>query len=150
MFTRTIDLSNIIQIGIVVKNIRQAASRLEEKFGIGPFEIVEAQHPNLEYKGRPTNFRVLIGIARNKNNMLIELIEPLGGENIYTEFLRTKGEGLQHLGVEVEDIDKAIAQLKKEGIGVVQAGEGKKARKYAYLDSERTFGITFELIEWRK
>ena len=40
-----------------------------------------------------------------------ELIQPIGTNNIYAEFLAKHGEGLHHVGVSVDNHGEAIARL---------------------------------------
>src|SRR5579862_838726 len=91
------------QVGMVVKDARKTAKEYE-KFGVGPF--VEEDFPGVDAKiyGKPANFlnRTLMA---NIGGWELELIEVLEGNPIFEEFLETRGEGVHHLGLYVEDYD---------------------------------------------
>ncbi|MFX1502360.1 MAG: VOC family protein, partial [Promethearchaeota archaeon] len=76
----------------------------------------------------------------------IELLQPIKGESIYTEFLESGREGLHHISYKVENISSYIDRFKKEGIQVLQWGIIIKL-VYVYLDTEKLLGIIFEFTE---
>jgi CheY-like chemotaxis protein len=45
----------------------------------------------------------------------LELVQPLAPESPHREFLETKGEGIQHIMVTVDDIEKEIRRLTDKG-----------------------------------
>jgi hypothetical protein len=79
-----------------------------------------------------------------------ELLQPLEGDSIYTEFLAQKGEGLHHVALIVDDYEKTVAALGKEGIGILMSGDIQGGRSYAYLDTERDLGAIVEIYKWPK
>ena len=77
----------------------------------------------------------------------IELLEPLG-EGAVSKFLEKKGEGIHHIAIEVEDIEAVLAQMKKEGVTLIdetprQGAEGK----IAFIHPKSTGGILLELVQ---
>lgn len=79
----------------------------------------------------------------------IELLEPKSDTGATAEWLRTKGESLWHICLEVDDIEGAIAELKAKGVKlqdeVPRSGHG--GNKIAFLDPASTAGILVELVE---
>jgi Glyoxalase/Bleomycin resistance protein/Dioxygenase superfamily len=76
---------------------------------------------------------------------------PTSPPNIYSDFLKLHGEGIQHLGIPVKDLQKAIAEYEKHGYHVWQSGAwgdvGKKdSGQYAYMDTDSIGGVAVELI----
>jgi hypothetical protein len=56
---------------------------------------------------------------------------------------------VQHLGVLVDDMEAALAQAEAAGFRMIMDGSGfglDGDGHYAYLDTEKDYGITFELI----
>jgi 4-hydroxyphenylpyruvate dioxygenase-like putative hemolysin len=47
-------------------------------------------------------------------NATVELLEPIGNEGPITKFLEKRGEGIQHVCYEVDDINAEIDLLKVE------------------------------------
>ena len=80
----------------------------------------------------------------------IELIQNLEGETVFTEFVRDHGYGLHHCGIYVPDIEASLAEARACGIRVLQEGGGfgpDGDGYFAYLDTHKMFGITYEIIE---
>ena len=75
-----------------------------------------------------------------------ELIEVLDGETIHSEFLKTHGEGLHHIGFRVPDVDAVVGPLEERGVGVVQSAFREGAR-YAYMDPAELGGIMLEFVQ---
>ena len=134
------------QIGLVVRDLEKSIEAYTNLFHWGPFEIFEHKYSERIYRGKPGNFRHRIAYAKIGPSLQLELISPLEGESIYVEFLKTRGEGLHHLGFLMKDIDKRIAAMKQIGIGVLQSGK-RPGRSYAYMDTEPLVGI---IIEYRE
>jgi methylmalonyl-CoA/ethylmalonyl-CoA epimerase len=144
-----IALPAVSQVGIVVRDIEKTAAFYYSTFGIGPFEIVpEVKFEGVILRGSPTNAKIKVAFAQS-GPLQIELIQPLEGENIYTEFLDTKGEGLHHLGFQVDDFDSMLAEFRIKGIEpVFWLNLGWMA--FAYLNTETIGGVMFELLWSRK
>jgi catechol 2,3-dioxygenase-like lactoylglutathione lyase family enzyme len=143
-----IALPPVSQVGIVVRDIEKTAAFYYSTFGVGPFAIVpEVKFEGVILRGIPTNAKIKVAFAQS-GPLQIELIQPLEGENIYTEFLDTKGEGLHHLGFQVDDFDSMLAEFKSKGIEpVFWLNLGWMA--FAYLNTETIGGVMFELL-WSK
>jgi methylmalonyl-CoA/ethylmalonyl-CoA epimerase len=141
-------LPPVSQVGIVVRDIEKTAAFYYSTFGVGPFAIVpEVKFEGVILRGSPTNAKIKVAFAQS-GPLQIELIQPLEGENIYTEFLDTKGEGLHHLGFQVDDFDSMLAEFKSKGIEpVFWLNLGWMA--FAYLNTETIGGVMFELL-WSK
>jgi len=137
------------QVGMVVRDARKTAKEYE-KFGIGPF--VEEDFPGVDATvyGKPANFKNRALVA-NIGGWELELLQVLEGETIFQEFLETRGEGIHHLGLYVDDYDAEMARWKGMGIRVLMESKCPppypEGSRYAYLDTEKLFGIIIE-IAW--
>ena len=129
--------SKVDQIGIVVRDMEVTMKFYEKMFGIEPFPTVESAIDSAKLK---------IGLFQ-LGEVQIELIQVLKGETIHSKFVEKRGEGLHHLGFFVEDIEKELARLEKEGIKVLERGSVLGVVKFAYLDTESFFGVVLELIQ---
>jgi len=139
-----ITLSQIDQVGIVVRDLDRAMQFYSSTFGIGPFRIVELEREGV-IRGKATPFHLRLAIAQ-VGSVAFELIQSLDDVSIHNEHLRAKGEGLHHLGFYVEDMDARIAELAKRGISVLQSAHTERGG-FAYLDTEGIAGVIFELIQ---
>ena len=134
--------TEVIQIGIFVKDVNKTAKKLEELLGIGPFRIFEPNYKNLTYRGKPGKFKVKIGLAK-AGPIQIELTQPVHGRTI---FGRRKQYGLHHLGIHTKNMKKSVDEMKRKGFKVMQSGR-RPGTKWAYLETEKRTGVIFELIE---
>jgi methylmalonyl-CoA/ethylmalonyl-CoA epimerase len=146
-------LSNgVAQIAIVVKDLDLTVQNYWEVFGIGPWHFYTYQRPMLQlirYYGRDVDhsFRIALSYLGPTR---IELIEIKDGHNIYADFIRDHGYGVQHLGILVEDMDAALQEAQEKGFEIIQEGAGfgpDGDGHYAYLNTEDRFGVIYELIE---
>ena len=139
--------SQIMHIGIVVKDMDKAVARLTS-LGIGPFKprILPADAKEL-FRGKPflPAKRVAIQIARI-GNMELELIQPLDGDSPHKEFLDEKGEGIQHLGFFVDNLKSEVETLTQKGSSILLTSEFNGGGGVAYLDLE-VGGLIVELVQ---
>ena len=138
------------QVGGVVKNLDEAINYYSRVFGLGPFQTIEFAPDKHWVKEKPTPIRLKIGLCQ-WGSLQLELIEPVEGDAPHKWFLTEKGEGLQHLGFIVDNYDEWLHYLKDKGIGVLMEAEtdveGMGHVRAAYVESDRTGGVLFELIE---
>ncbi len=120
--------------------------------GSGPWRFYTYGKPlvkRMTYRGGPADYRMRITLSWI-GPLRIELIEPVGGESVYAEFIREHGCGVHHFGVLVEDMPEALARVKAAGLEMTMDGAGfglDGDGHYAYLDTEALIGTTLELIE---
>ena len=135
----------IVQVGILVRDVEKAAKKLERLVGIGPFEILEPDYRDLTYRGKTGRFKMRIALAR-AGPVQVELMQPLYGETIYVEFAQRKGYGLHHLGIKTENMEQSVKEMQDKGFKVIQSGN-RPGVKWAYLSTEEETGVIFELLE---
>lgn len=89
------------------------------------------------YRGRPADFVADIALSY-AGDMQLELIAPVSGDSIYTEFLRDSGPGLHHICIEAEDAatyGEALAAAEADGAAVVQQGVMPGGMQFAYVSA---------------
>ena len=84
------------------------------------------------YRGKPADFVADISLSYNGETQL-ELIAPVNGQSIYTDFLDRAGAGLHHICIEVEDVERALAERDAEA---VQRGLMPGGMEFAYVSAE--------------
>jgi catechol 2,3-dioxygenase-like lactoylglutathione lyase family enzyme len=82
------------------------------------------------YRGRPADFVAHISFSYAGDTQL-EVIAPVAGESVYTEFLDRAGPGLHHICVEVDDVDAAVGTAE-----VLQRGVMPGGMEFAYVTAE--------------
>jgi catechol 2,3-dioxygenase-like lactoylglutathione lyase family enzyme len=88
-------------------------------------------------RGEPADFVASISLSYAGDTQL-ELIAPVSGDSIYTEFLDTAGPGLHHICVEAPDehaFDKALSDAECNGTPVVQQGVMPGGMRFAYVSA---------------
>jgi 4-hydroxyphenylpyruvate dioxygenase-like putative hemolysin len=135
----------IEQVGVVVKNLKDAMLKYSSLWGIGPFRLSDVDLPEGIVRGKKRHCRAKLAFAQ-AGPIEIELIEPGEGETTWSEFLRNKGEGVHHIAMWIDDMDKELDSYSKDGVSVLQFGDDKDT-KFAYMDTEATAGVIFELLQ---
>ncbi len=161
-------LGKLSHIGIVVRDMDQAIEYYSSVFGLGPFTTEVYDLKSFIYRGKTASARVKAAIAYS-GPVFIELVQVLEGETVHTEFLREKGEGMQHVAFLVRNMDETLSELAKSGIepamilhipietpaapGDAEPGAAPKPRMElteVYLDSDRVGGTTIQLMEFKQ
>jgi methylmalonyl-CoA/ethylmalonyl-CoA epimerase len=135
----------IIQVGILVRDVSEAAKKLEKLIGIGPFQILEPDYRDLTYQGKTGKFKMRIALAK-AGPIQVELMQPLQGETIYDEFAQRRGYGLHHLGIKTDNMEDSVKEMEAVGFRVIQSGN-RPGVKWAYLSTEDQTDVIFELLE---
>ncbi len=139
---KVLALNDVSQIGIVVRDMEKTINNYSEIFGISFPKIFFPEYFNLVYRGKPGNFRIKVAVGM-MGKLEMELIQVLEGESLYQEFLEKNGEGLHHVGFDVENVWERAEALQKLGIDVLLKGERAGAR-FAYMNTQRIVGIIVE------
>jgi methylmalonyl-CoA/ethylmalonyl-CoA epimerase len=82
---------------------------------------------------------------------VLELLEPLEGEPVISKFLASRGEGIHHVCLAVEDIREAIRELKAKGYSPLwdEPKVGAGGKWVTFLRPKDTFGVLLELNQDR-
>lgn len=147
-----IGLPPLSQIGVVVKDVDRAVEYYSSAFGLGPFTTYEFMPEKHWYMEEPSPLKLRMGKAV-WGSIEWELIQPLEGESLHEEFLKTNGEGLQHLGFNVPNYDEVFDKMKNAGFQPLMRAETYVATYKGYLracyfDTRRVGGVIFEII-WK-
>ncbi len=144
-------ITDIAQICVIVPDIDKAVENYWKIFGIGPWKFYTYGKPlvkRMTRYGQPCEYKMRVALA-NVGAIRIELIEPLEGETVYSEFVEKHGYGIHHVGVLTDSMAQSLSQADKAGLEMTQDGAGfgpDNDGHYAYLDTEDLIGTTIELI----
>lgn len=142
----------IAQIALVVEDLDAVVERYYRTFGVGPWHFYTYGKPlvkRMTYRGRPADYRMRVALSYFGPTR-VELIQPLEGPSVYHEFIEAHGYGVQHLGVLVEDMHRALSLAEDAGYRMIMDGSGFGADgdgHYAYIETETPFGVVYELIQ---
>ena len=138
--------SAFCQIGIVVNNIDETVNYYTEMFGFGPYEIKHVDYSDATYYGQHAGYRGKRAFF-HLGNVEIELIELVDGKTIHEDFLKEHGEGLHHIGFQVESLGTSVNNAEQTGFKITQGFTRPDGSGFAYLDSDKTGGVIVELIQ---
>ena len=142
-------MKTIVQVAIVCKDIEATSKRWANLLGVAPPKITltrPGREVKVTYRGRSSDGRVKLAFIR-MGQVVLELMEPLGGDTSWKEFLDKHGEGVQHIGFQVTNLEKAAATLKSLGIAELHRGRYDSDNgTYVYFDSQPSLGVTVELL----
>lgn len=144
--------TGVAQVAILVKDLDRTVENYWTQFGIGPWHFYTYGRPlvkQMSYHGQPADYQMRIALSQI-GPLRIELIEAQEGDSIYRDFIKEHGYGVHHLGILVEDMQTALAQVTSTGMNMIQDGAGfglDGDGHYAYLETEDTLGVTLELIQ---
>ena len=138
-------------ISVVVRDMEKAI-KFYESMGIGPFPPLlgpQGTVPLIDktLHGKPAEWELDLRHAEGGvGDLVFELIQPLEGDTPVKEFLDKKGEGIQHIGFFVDDIEAETAKLAEKGYKITQSAETPKVI-WAYFGTDATGGFSIELMQ---
>jgi catechol 2,3-dioxygenase-like lactoylglutathione lyase family enzyme len=141
----------IFQLAFVVRDLEPALERYSALLDVAPWRCYRFgawHHATCEYRGAPSDFAVRL--ALNDAEPQLELIEPVEGRSTHRDWLEERGESPHHVGVIVDSVDEAVAEMAAAGYEVVQRGSGFSPQgdgAWAYFDTAAHLGLLVEAVE---
>lgn len=146
---RVLDPARLYHVAVCVRDVAETARYYEEKLGIGPFEFKDVNFATATFHGAPGGYRGKRAFAQ-LGPVMLELMEHVDGKSIHVGFLDDKGEGLHHLGFEVDDLAASVAEAERRGLRVTQGFTREDGSGFAYLDTDAVGGAVFEVVQKMK
>lgn len=131
-------INKIAHIGVAVKNIEET-----EKFYA---EVLQMPiHDREQLKEIKAAF-IPVG------DTAIELLQSTVPEGVINKFIERRGEGIHHIAYQVDNIEKALEDLKAKGVPLIDEKPRKGAHnsKVAFINPKGTYGVLVELVEPEK
>ena len=140
-------LGPVRQVGYVVKDIEKAMQEWLN-LGVGPwFYAHKVPVENFQYMGKPYDLDMSIALT-NSGYIQVELIRQNNdAPSLYRDFLRTAGEGIQHVSHWVDDFDQKSKILLDLGYIIGHSGNIGKNSRFAYFVNEKLPGTILEVSE---
>lgn len=127
----------IHHLGIAVNSLLTAVPVFEKLLGQPPIseEIVKDQ-----------KVRVSVFTAGESR---IELLEATSPDSPIARFIEKRGPGLHHLTLEVPDLVKALTELERSGVKLIdrEPRTGAGNERIAFLHPSSTAGVLIELVQ---
>jgi catechol 2,3-dioxygenase-like lactoylglutathione lyase family enzyme len=148
----TVSPQSPTQIAWVTPDLDATETALTGLLGVRKWVRIPDVHfapQTCSYRGAPADFVAHISLSY-LGDMQLELITPVRGENIYSDFLRESGPGLHHICVEAhtpERFDVALREAAGRGAPVVQQGVMPGGLQFAYVSAPQA-GVPFVEIAY--
>lgn len=141
-------LPPVHQLGYVVRDIEKTCRYYESTFGMGPFsEVIDVDMDGALLRGKPVKTKIKVAFAQS-GDVQVEFIQPFEGQNVYTEFLESKGDGIHHLAFQVDDMDAMKAEFAKKGFEPVFQRD-MEVMEFAYFDTSEFGGLMTEFLFYK-
>jgi glyoxalase/bleomycin resistance protein/dioxygenase superfamily protein len=141
----------VVQVGLIVRDLDRGMAAYSGVWGVAPWRVY-TYGPKLltsqTYRGQPAAFSMAIALAGSGPQL--ELIQPLEGPSVYTEWLEQHSEGLHHVAVEVDSLEQMTREMEGAGYPMIQSGLGfgpDGDGGFAYYDTQHDLGLVVEAIE---
>lgn len=146
----------LVQVCLIVDDADKYAKRYAEVFGV----VVPEAHvtdgyndTKATYFGDPTKAKARI-YHWHFGNVGFEILQPLGPESVWQDWLDQHGPSVHHIAFRVTDTDGVAHEFVQHGYPISQQGfftgrfpNGGHTGMYTYLDTGKDLGTTFELLE---
>ncbi len=143
-----LQLPPVHQLGYVVRDIEKTCRYYESTFGMGPFsEVIDVDMDGAILRGKPVKTKIKVAFAQS-GDVQVEFIQPVEGENVYTEFLAAKGDGIHHLAFQIDDMDAMKAEFAKKGFEPVFSRD-MEVMEFAYFDTSEVGGLMTEFLYYK-
>ncbi len=131
------ELKRVDHVGIAVKNLDEAVNFYETAIGLKAvgFETVAEQ-------------KVKVAFLPCGDSEL-ELLESTEPDGPIAKFIEKNGPGIQHIAIRVDDIDKALEELKEKGVRLIDQTPryGAGGARIAFVHPKATGGVLLELTQ---
>jgi len=127
----------IDHVGVAVKSIDDALKFWEATLGIKCTGVEEVTEQKVKTAFLPLK------------DSEVELLEAMSDDSPVAKFIEKKGEGIHHLAIRVDDLEKALAELKEKGIRLIdeKPRKGAGGAMIAFIHPSATGGILLELSQ---
>lgn len=130
-------IKKVDHVAIVVKNLDEVLQLYNKVLGVKPSHVETVPEQGVK--------AALLPIGKGGE---IELLEPLSPDSGIGKFLSTKGEGLHHICLEVDNVEEEIKSLAAKGVEMID----KKPRRglagmIAFVHPRSMHGVLVELAQ---
>jgi len=128
------DKPRLDHVAVAIKNIDEAARKFRE-LGLRVSDPIVVEEQGVKV--------VMVMLSNTK----IELLEPLGPETTVAKFIEKRGEGIHHIAIEVDDINKFINIAKNAGLTITSEPSRGAEGIVTFIHPKSLHGILLELVQ---
>ena len=136
---RKFEILNIEHVAIAVNDIMSSKLIFEEVLGMDSSKVENVVNEKVN----------VLKISPKNNASKVELIEPSDPLSPISKFLKTKGQGIHHIALEVDNIYNAIEYLKYKKIKLIYDSPNKGAddKLITFIHPSCSPGILIEICQ---
>lgn len=132
-----VKIKRINHIGFAVKNLDECIRSAEEILG-GEL-IAKCESTEQKYK------TAIIQLGES----IISLMEATDETSFVAEFIERRGEGAQHIGLEIDNLEEFVNQLEAKGIRVDKGHMNDENFQEALVGPRTGYGVVLQLTQWK-
>ena len=148
--TVTDEFGEIVQVGIIVKDLEKAKQGMLDVFGLEPDAGGESLYKNCIYKDSQERIDApVLAAFYNFFNIQLEFLQPTGEDDtIWSDYLKMGQNGLHHIRFDVTDNDVVTKLMAEKGIAVWMEGTSliDPTARFTYYDSLDKLGFIVEAV----
>jgi len=130
-------IKKVDHIAVVVKSLDEALQLYDDLFGAKPSKIETLPEQGVK--------AALLPMGEGGE---IELLEPIDPQSGAGKFLETRGEGIHHVCLEVDNVDEELSTLAGKGVQLIdKQGRPGLAGKIGFIHPKSTKGVLIELAQ---
>ncbi|MEW5840431.1 methylmalonyl-CoA epimerase [Nitrososphaera sp.] len=123
-------------IAIAVNNVDEALKNYQKILNVDHLEIETVPHE-----------KVKVAMLELEDTR-IELMEPTAPDSPISKFLTERGEGIHHIAITADDIEKDVARAKSQGMRMLgEIRSGSYGRKITFIHPKSLNGVLTEFCE---
>ena len=123
-------------IAIAVNNVDEALKNYQKILNVNHLEIETVPHE-----------KVKVAMLELEDTR-IELMEPTAPDSPISKFLAERGEGIHHIAITADDIEKDVARAKSQGMRMLgEIRSGSYGRKITFIHPKSLHGVLTEFCE---
>jgi methylmalonyl-CoA/ethylmalonyl-CoA epimerase len=128
-------IKTVEHIGVAVKDAEKSAHIFRDLLGIPMDRMYESEAIQTKIAFFPLG------------GSTIELVQPMNPESPAAKFIEKRGEGIHHICLGVDDIEKSLREFEAKGIELLNktARQTQDGRLVAFLNPKSTNGVLIEL-----
>ena len=132
-------IKKVHHIGIAVKDLKESVALFEK--------LLDTKAHVTEVSGQ----QVTEAVFKLGDGAEIDLLEATGPESAIAKFLESRGEGLHHIALEVDDVDTELKSAAEKGVRLIdKEGREGAAGQIGFLHPKSVSGVLVELVQVRE
>lgn len=130
---------------VIVRDLEKAVAYYES-LGVGPWFDYPKSSPYVELEvPSEEGTKAMRYKCCDLENFQLQLCEPSEHDTPQRRFLDERGEGIFHIGFDVDDLAASVQVGRDAGLGIVSRGLRADGTGFCYFDTQDGAGTTLEI-----